>query len=293
MTDTANKLLIGADLPFTAGHLRWLANGGKFTEEAFDRISSIMVKDFFHTDRSDGSGRLRASGFSLVGSSYGEHCQRRQILSFLGVGQDESDTASYEMMNTGTFLHYYYQLAGLSEGWLADVEVPVVYQPWKLRGSADGLLTDGTGLEIKTTGGIIYSKIAKKHKELDEKARKQKADGLSDEGFELWRAASLSHLWQVHMYMQAMDVDKFSIVYIDRGFPQNFTEIRVPRNEEILDAIHKEMEELGDYIAIGELPPMLPDCTRFTGRTFERCNYRTACPKLTDLDAELLFEVVK
>lgn len=275
MTDTAHErnerlrdeLLHHRDLPFTAGHLKWLANGSKVTPEAFQRIMRVQLQDHFKTNRADGSGRLRASGFSTVGYPNLEYCPRRHILSFLGLPQDVVDTGAIEMMNTGTHLHYYLQQAGLSAGWLADIEVPVHYEPWYLRGSMDGLMADGSGLEIKTTGSPIFSKVDKKKKEL-EAARKP-----------IWKAASLSHLWQIHMYMQAADLDKFSLVYIDRGWPSRFLELRVPRDDQIMEDVAAAMDELVDYITAKELPPMLESCQRQTGKTYDGCPFRSYCPE--------------
>jgi hypothetical protein len=186
----------------------------------------------------------------------------------LGITGDDFDAGSRELMNTGTQLHYYYQLAGLSAGWLAAAEVPITNDLWMLRGSMDGLLADGTGLEIKTTGSHIYSKM--------EQRRKTHVAQGHDE----WRAASLAHLWQVHMYMEAADLDKFSIVYIDRGYPSRFTELRVPRDEAIMADVDQALTALVEHINGGVLPPMLEDCQMQKGPTYEGCQFRESCPKV-------------
>jgi hypothetical protein len=270
MSTTAHELrdafFMNMDRPFTVGHRKWLEEGGTVTPSAFKTLMEIQVDDYFKVDRSDGSGRLRASGFSMIGYPKIQYCERRHLLSYLGITGEDFDSGSREMMNTGTQLHYYYQLAGLSAGWLAEAEVPISYEPWILRGSMDGLLADGTGLEIKTTGSHIYSKMEQRRK-----------DHLA-KGQEEWRAASLAHLWQIHMYMEAADLDKFSLVYIDRGYPSRFTELRVPRDEAIMNDVNAALTNLVEHIRDEFLPPMLEECQMRKGPTYEGCSFRESCP---------------
>lgn len=265
-----DRILSHADLPFTSGHLRWLADGCVVTPEAFRRVTEVQVQDYFKTDRSDGSGRLRASAFGTLDMAGVEYCERRHLLSFLGVTQDPPDTSSIEIMNTGTQLHYYLQQAGLSAGWLADIEVPVEYEPWRLRGSMDGVMADGSGLEIKTTNSTIFSKVSNRKKDLE-------AAGGNPA-----QAAKVSHLWQIHMYMRASGLEKFSLVYIDRGFPSRFLELRVEHDQDIADAVDDAMDSLIDWIQARELPPMLDSCQRQTGKTYESCSFRSHCPTVKE-----------
>lgn len=266
IAELRDKLLHRADLPFTSGHLKWLSDGCPITQDAFRRVTEVQIQDYFKTNRADGSGRLRASGFGQVGMAGIEYCERKHILSFLGIEQDPFSTSTVEIMNTGTQLHYYFQQAGLSAGWLADIEVPVNYSPWRLRGSMDGLMADGSGLEIKTTNSTSFSKVDRKRKDLE-------AAGRDTAG-----AASLSHLWQIHMYMEAAEIEKFSLVYIDRGWPSRFIELRVTRDEQIAKDVTDAMERLMEWIVNEELPPMLLGCQQQSGKTYENCSYRTFCP---------------
>lgn len=267
--DTITRILNNADLPFTAGHMRWLSEGANVTKKAFHTIMTTMVDDFFKVDRSDGSGRLRASNFGKIDMTGIQPCDRMHVLSFLGIAKDPSDPGSVELMTTGTFLHYYYQLAGLSAGYLKDVEVKIEHTPWYLRGSMDGQFTDGSGLEIKTTGSQIFSSI--------DKAYKIRRDSGNAEP---WRAAKKSHLWQVHMYMEATGIDQFSIVYIDRGYPSRFLELRVPYSADIVMEVNDVMSRLVNNIANETLPPMLDECTMLRGKTYETCDYRSMCPQV-------------
>lgn len=263
-----NELLHHGDKPFTSGHLRWLTEGANVTPKAFKRLMEVQYKDYFQTDRGDGSGRLRASGFSSVGYSYLEDCPRRHVLSYLGIPSDPPDSGSMEIMNVGTQLHYYYQLAGLSAGWLADIEVPVEHTPWKLRGSMDGLMADGSGLEIKTTGSPIFGKIEQKRKDLEAAGKDPNA------------ATNLAHRWQIHMYMQATGIEKFSLVYIDRGWPGKFMEFRITQDPVIARAVDDTLSGLVDMIEAEDLPPMLESCQKQTGKTYDGCPYRSHCPSV-------------
>ena len=281
MEQLRDQIMGNSDLPFTAGHLRWLSEGGVVTPAAFKRLMEVQLDDYFRIDRSDGSGRLRASGFGSVSQPGIEYCERQHILSYIGAEADAFSVSSMEMMNTGTQLHYYYQLGGLSSGWLADIEVPLSYEPWKLRGSMDGLITDGTGLEIKTTGSTKYSKINSKRVAIKAQNVENQKTGIGEEA-PLWKAADLSHLWQIHMYMMATEIDKFSLVYIDRGWPSRFMEFRVERDDKVMEAVDTNMKQLAAYARDAILPPMLENCQKFVGKTYEGCRYRTSCPTIKE-----------
>jgi len=269
--DMVNRILSNTDVPFTVGHNRWLAEGAVITKPAFATIMQLMVKDFFETDRSDGSGRLRASNFGTMDMAGIEPCDRMHILSFLGVDKDPHDLGSMELMSTGTFLHYYYQLGGLSAGYLAEVEAPVSHDRWNLRGSMDGIFTDGSGLEIKTTGYKTIKPVMDAY-----------TDFAKNSPGESWRAAKRSHLWQVHLYMEATGIRKFSIVYIDRGYPTRFLEIPVPYQQEVIDDVEATMSRLVGYVDTKTLPPMLDGCQMMRGTTYDRCDYRSMCPHVKE-----------
>ena len=73
-------------------------------------------------------------------------------LSYQGAEQQKNWPAkNYDYAAAGTYGHYRWQGAGLSAGFLTDVEVKVS-TPYGVAGSADGILSDGSVFELKTTG---------------------------------------------------------------------------------------------------------------------------------------------
>ena len=65
------------DLYITRSHMKWQAEGRRYTEAAVERVLEVMHHDFLTADRGDGKGRVRASMLN-------DPCLRKQQLSFIG-----------------------------------------------------------------------------------------------------------------------------------------------------------------------------------------------------------------
>ena len=240
-TDQVADLLMGGDKPVTQAMHDW---DGVLDSWAIMRVASQEILDNAEaTDRSDGRGRIRPSNLSSP-------CARLHAFSWLGAPNDLGNTS---LMDDGTQRHYYWQKVGLSAGFLKDIETKVEVESLGIKGSIDGLMTDGSIFELKVTGPKLYEqRIAA-------------------------REPTHSHLLQVHAYMKAMEVDRASIVYERRSYSVDWHEFRVQFDPEIW----KELKELAypvlEAIEQRELPPMLPICEGLSSNTFKNCGYRAIC----------------
>lgn len=242
--DLVKKLMENSDMPVTFGMEKWTNEGAVVTEAALAKVHQIQMDDI--TLGRGGEGRFRPS---MIG--YG--CNRAQLLSFIGFPQDEAeDLSSHRVMNNGTWGHYRWQVAGLSAGWLQDIEVKVSYEPWHLRGAVDGILADGSGFELKTT---------------------------SSRSFYSTKEPKPSHLLQVHAYMRALDIDKFSIVYENRDTVE-YKEYRVHRDPAVDWELDAMFNTLNSHLDAQQLPEMLPACIAKSSNNFQYkyCNWQQSCP---------------
>lgn len=235
------------EMPVTRAMAAW---DGQFTTDAWDRLREVMGKDFFSTHRGDGSGRIRPS-------SIGNVCPRPALLSFHGMASDPDSKSSRAIMDAGTWRHYYWQLAGLSAGWLDDIEVPIEYKPWLLKGSADGVGADVGIFEFKSTNSQKMSKV---------KGNGRVSQYKADE----------AHLKQVQAYLKATGLKKASIVYEDRAY-LSFIEIRVSATDDAVNDLEMQFSGWIEHIENGTYPPILPKCWEQTGGVYQYCHWKEAC----------------
>lgn len=252
-TDLLRSILAANQMVVTYGMNNWYANGAVYTPEAIQKVYDVEMSDI--SVGRGGEGRIRPS---LIG----DQCRRKHILSFLGAERERPTLESFHIMNSGTTGHYRWQKMGLSAGWLTDIEVKVAYAPWRLAGSMDGLLSDGSGFELKTTNGFAYASIMKK-------------------GEPKWE-----HLMQVHAYMKALDINEFSVVYENRDNLQ-WREFRVKQRNDVMEALESLMEELLDAIDGEIMPEMIESCLDHRG-PWGRCDFKDSCPITTWPEAERL-----
>ena len=235
------------DLPVTAGVARWNEAGRPITADALARVHQVMLADM--GGRADGSGRIRPS-------SVGHPCTRHKLLSFLGAERTEFEEGSLDIMEAGTWGHYRWQVRGLSGGWLTAIEEPAEDRSWLLKGSADGIISDGSLFELKTTNSYTYDTVMKT-------------------GEPTWE-----HRMQVGAMLRALEIDKASIVYEDRNFPARWHEFRwsLSGDEAILFALKLLRKDIRTQVRAKELPPMLVECVEMKGKIYEGCQFRYSCP---------------
>lgn len=103
-------------------------------------------------------GKPRDRRGTVSASSSGK-CARRQQFTYLGMPEDQWDSKSASIVLNGTFVHIRWQMAGLTEGWLAQAEVPLPKNDYRLSGTMDGLCYDGTVLEVKSCNDRAFSRV--------------------------------------------------------------------------------------------------------------------------------------
>jgi hypothetical protein len=246
ITNLLKSIMKNDAMPVTFGMSKWREGGSVVTPEALERLFEVLAKDSLDSNRASGEGRMRPS---LIG----DKCERKHLFSYMGIGQRETSDGGNDVMDAGTWGHYRWQLAGLSQGWLKDIEVPVSYEPWELRGAMDGMISDGSGWELKTTNSRKFAEILKDNTPVH------------------------AHLMQTHAYMRALDLSHFSIVYENRD-TATWKEFRIARMEEIDAELDSLMVNLHGHIAEQTLPEMIPSCVQQKGSSYTYCNWAEVCP---------------
>lgn len=242
---------------FVARKMRsWLRSGAPITAEAVDRVTVEMSRDT-GGHRADGGGRVRPS---MIGK-----CVRAQAYSFLGtpVTRQINDTTQ-SLFLAGTFGHYRWQVAGLSAGFMSDIEVPVSIPEWRVSGQCDAQLSDASIFELKTTNPAAFSK-AKSHPREGDVA-------------------------QLQTYMYALDATHGSLVYECR-MTLDFVEWRVERDDDLIDRIRQSCEQV-TTATDEQLPPPLAECISHSG-AYRWCNYAATCKPELAKTGPLTLEKIK
>jgi len=230
---------------------RW---DGVITREAVERVNIQRLLDQ-EGDKSSGEDYYR-------GSLLGSPCPRQQMLSKRGYIGDQDINDPNSLMQDGTHRHYLWQEIGLSAGFLVDIEYAAVYDPYTIRVHLDGVMADFDdmpgrgGFELKTTNRTLFNKVI--------------ANG----------EPHLKDLGQVGGCMIAAGMDWFSVIYEVRDYSIQHKEFIVYNDDRIKELTHTTMQELFDYEAAEELPPVLPDYPR-NNQCANWCNYTRICPSAT------------
>lgn len=233
--------------PVTESLARW---DGKYTQAAIDAVIEVQRKDWGSDHRSHGGGRIRPS-------SIGNVCPRPALLSFLGDPSDPTSKASRSIMDSGTWRHYYWQLVGLSAGFLTEIEAKLEHKPWRMSGAADG---------IGPAVGIFEFKSV----------NSQKLSGIKGSGDPHQFKPPKEHLDQVNAYLVARDLQDASLVYEDRNY-LGWIEVRIKRDDEVIASLDRRFAAWDAHIRNSTLPPILPDCWQQTGNTFKYCQWKDSC----------------
>lgn len=263
-----------SDRPITRSVIAWRNNGAIYEKAAVERMFEVMAKDLLTDHRSSSEGRMRPS-------SIANPCRRFQALSYSGFEKLPFSEMSLGFMDSGTWGHYQWQAMLLSAnvqgfGGITDIEVPVVYDPWKLSGSMDGQQPDNSIFELKTTGYYKYH------------------GGKYSVGMKKSKEPTLDHLEQINGYMKAKEVEWASIVYLSRDNNNDFIEFRVKFDQAIFDSKDREMKSTLALVESGELPPLLESCQMVLDGSainlakekkadaegiFDRCEFHHVCPR--------------
>lgn len=194
---------------------------------------------------------------TVSASSLGE-CLRYQQFVYLGMPQLPPDQQSTMRMHNGSMMHLRWQMAGLSEGWLRDAEVPVHSEEFGLRGTMDGLLYDGSILELKSINAHGFGAV--------------KTFG-----------PHRTHLFQMATYMLCTRRTKGVFIYECKD-NQEYTEIPVTAGDLDLPEVRLRARNLWEAIKARELIEPLSKCLDREGWQYRYCPFRDRCLGIKDWD---------
>ena len=128
----------------------------------------------------------------------------------------------------GTMMHNIIQQKLILAGLVGpeDVEIPLVDDLRHWRGHAD-LKFNGELIDIKTMNSFSFGRITKPY---------------------------ASWVYQLHPYMDKMGLDKALVLVVEMGKPWGLKEIRILRDQKVLDDVYGKWERVRTAIANNEPP---------------------------------------
>jgi hypothetical protein len=170
----------------------------------------------------------------------------------LGINQVEQiDAKLANIFHTGNFLHLKWQMAGLTEGWLAQAEVSVDAPHLRFSGTLDGILFDGSGFEFKTINNYGHNFT--------------------------WLDPKPIHVRQVHAYMVLKpEIERFSVIYENKDNAE-WREMRIERDPVVYKSVQRELSNLNEMWDERKLPDPLEECRTKTGSTYRNCPFKDVC----------------
>ena len=238
------EMIKGATKPITMRHEKWLSDNPnpKYSKKALEFAAKVLKSDV-------GGNRERKS---LFRSSAAGSCARKQVFSAQGIkGRNTIDSDLANIFATGNFLHLKWQMAGLTEGWLAVAELPVESKEYSFGGTLDGVIDDGSLFEFKSINPRGFSQVCE------------------------WGPRH-DHILQAHGYMWLANLPAVSFVYEDKGSGE-WREFRVQRDELIIDAVIGMVDDMENHLAKETLPAPLPDCVKKNGYVYRHCPFNETC----------------
>lgn len=205
----------------------------------------------FLADQIGKPDRVRTGSFSP--SSAGK-CLRRRQFEFLGLPRRPFRTSLIQVLHNGTWVHLRWQAAGLSAGWLSEAEVGVELADLWMRGTMDGRLVDGRGLEIKSINSNGFRYVMKS-------------------------GPKREHLHQVTSYSLASGIKDWVVLYEDKDTNEYREFLFTPDTEGLL-AVQREYEKLVEALANKRLIEMKDECWAKQGSEYLQCPFRDICPRM-------------
>lgn len=241
---------IKSELPVTPRHEKWLIqnqNAG-YTDEAKSFLAGEVGKP----------QRDRSRAFSASGA---KTCHRRQLFAYIGMAEDTRfSTRTIQIFHNGTFMHLRWQLAGISAGWLAQPEAFATHEDLRVKGSLDGILDTGEGLELKS---------------------------INSNGFNWISAAEqpkVQHMGQIGTYFVMLpDIDAFSVIYENKD-TQDYKEFLIKRENGPVTAARIELEVLNEHVDHRTFPEVKDGCWAKQGSEYLQCPFREICPTISTWD---------
>lgn len=194
--------------------------------------------------------RDRTKSFS---ASHLSGCPRAAQFQYRGLPQREfNDAHLINIFHNGDFMHLRWQMAGMTAGWLDMAEVFRGSEQWWLKGSLDGILDNGWGLELKSIHSNGFKQV-------------------------LQYGGKKEHLTQIDAYFLLWpEIGTFSLIYENKD-TQDYKEIVVEREEkrveELEDRLLKMIENTRSHIYFD----IRDDCWKGEGQMFRHCPYSEIC----------------
>jgi hypothetical protein len=228
------------ELVISRRHEDWITENDQpaYSKKALDFAARELSK----------KGRVRKG--TLSASSLGE-CERYQQFVFMGMPRLPFDAKNAAKVANGSFMHLRWQMEGLTEGWLAEAEVPVHSDAYHLMGTMDGINYDGSILELKSINANGFSRIA--------------AFGPLH-----------PHLFQMATYMLCTARDKGVFLYENKD-TQEYTEIVVDPDDLPMTEVLIKAEKMWESTERKELSEPLSDCMDKKGWKYNSCPFRDRC----------------
>ena len=234
-----------SNLPVTVRHEKWLVENpnANYSAKALEFAALVLSNEL-------GGSRRRERMFRASGLSY---CDRRRVMHFMGMQEKKTiDSHLSNIFHTGNFIHLKWQMAGLTEGWLMEAEVPADNPELGLGGTLDGVLFDYSGLEVKSINERGYKGV-------------------------MTYGVKQDHYKQVQGCMLLRpDIDRFSVIYENKN-TGDWREFRVERDESFIEGLRLEIAALRESAEKGPLPAILSDCKQETGSTYRNCPFKEQC----------------
>ena len=232
--------LTAPELVVSRRHDAWLENNDHpvYSTEAL-RFAELQL-----------AKRDRERKGTLSASSLGE-CPRMQQFVFLGMPKLPMDSKNAMKVQNGSMMHLRWQMAGLSAGWLEEAEVPLEGNEHGLSGTMDGLLYDGSILELKSINVNGFSRVT--------------VFGPMHE-----------HLFQMATYMLVTQREKGVFIYECKD-NQEVKELVVEAEELPLIQADLKAQSLWAKIEKRELEEPLEKCIDRTGWRYQSCPFRDRC----------------
>jgi hypothetical protein len=198
-------------------------------------------------------GRPRDRRGTISASSLGS-CRRKQQFTFLGLPELPPSPKLAQIFQNGTFMHIRWQMAGLTEGWLKEAEVPVGGNDLNLSGTQDGIAYDDTIVELKSCNSNQFARI--------------QTFGPIE-----------GHIYQIGTYTVTTGAEKATLIYENKD-TQEFKEFVRTRDELPLVEIANGAEEMWLKNGNEELYEPLDKCWDKEGYQYAGCPFRNQCLKI-------------
>ena len=240
-----SKYRIDSDLVVSARHEKWLSENSNpvYSEKALD----------FAVDALEAQAKPRDRRGTISASSLG-YCRRKQQFTYIGMPELPPTPKTAGIFQNGTFMHIRWQMAGLTEGWMRDAEVPVGRNDYGLSGTQDGIADDDSVIELKSTNSNGFNRV-------------------------MTFGPLGGHPFQVGTYVLTTGAEKGVLIYENKD-TQDFKEFVLYRDDLPLDEIEVINDKLWEKVAGQELLDMLPECEIKTGYKYAGCPFRNVCPAM-------------